>query len=248
MHEKRNLLFILALCASVAWAFYAWLVLADPFGSAPAFIWAQRFAATALILVLGWRVYYALNVEDTHPDKLAEMVGPMYFDVDGLSFMPIMRVNENGEGELCIYYQNRFENYCNAVIHLRPPDGSLTIKPGVRDVHIAFRADGGDFGVIHQPVAIPENIQGDLIDVQLAAVSRFPRAHGRRLRSNEGRPCGSFVVDWEQAFKIGVHEVSGEIELVNSTILHLALPRDVKTRIRSADLWKQEQLMAGEVG
>ena len=248
MHEKRNFVLICALVGSVGWAIVAWLLLADPFGSAPTGVWVQRLLSTALVVVLGGWVYYALNVEDTHPDKLAEVVGPMYYDVDGLSFMPIMRVNENGEAELCIYYQNRFENYCNAVIHLRPPEGSFKIKEGAHDVHIAFRADGGDFGVIHQPIAVPEKLQGEVVEVHLAAVSRFPRSHGNRLRSNEGMGCGSFVVDWEQAFKIGVHEVSGEIELIQPATLHLSLPREVKTQIRSADLWKQEQLMAGEVG
>ena len=39
-------------------------------------------------------------------------------------------------------------------------------QPGMRDVHFAFTAQGGDFGVIHQPIAVPPHLQGEVIDVQ----------------------------------------------------------------------------------
>ena len=60
-------------------------------------------------------------------------------------------------------------------------------------------------------------------------------------------PCGTFLVDWAgAAFKTGVHEVSDEIELQNPASLHLAMPLDVSTELSGMEVWRQEQLSAGE--
>ncbi len=118
----------------------------------------------------------------------------------------------------------------------------------MRDVHIAFRAGGGDFGVIHQPIAVPDHLQGDVVNVHLAAASYYPRSHGARLRKEAGLPCGSLLVDWTgAAFKTGVHEVSGEIELFGPVTLHLSMPVDVRHETSDREVWTQEQLAAGGV-
>ena len=107
-------------------------------------------------------------------------------------------------------------------------------------------ADGGDFGVIHQPIAVPRNLQGDVVNVELAAASYYPRSHGARLRRGTGMPCGSVVVDWSgAAFKSGVYEVSGEVELTQPVTLHLSMPEGVTEEATVDDLWKQECLAAG---
>ena len=116
----------------------------------------------------------------------------------------------------------------------------------MRDVHFAFKADGGDFGVIHQPIAVPRNLQGDVVNVELAAASYYPRSHGARLRRSTGMPCGSVVVDWSgAAFKSGVYEVSGEVELTQPATLHLSMPAGVTEEATVDGLWKQECLAAG---
>jgi len=245
MHETRNLIVIISLVVCGIWAFLAWLVFADPFGEASASVWWQRGIATAGVVGFGVWTWYALVIEDKLPDKLAETVGSMYYDVDGLSFMPTVRINPQGQAELSVYYQNRFENYAQAIVHMRLPEDGQIAGPGVRDLHFAFKANGGDFGVLHQPIAVPRHLQGQVIDVQLATAVRYPRSHGARLRSNEGLPCGSLVVDWGQAFKVGVHEVSGEIDLDNPCTVHLSLPMEAKDRIEGTSMWKQELLEPG---
>ncbi|MHC4447510.1 MAG: hypothetical protein ACYSXF_07005, partial [Planctomycetota bacterium] len=223
MHEKRNFIVVLLLIVSVVWAIVVWFVIDD----APMRL-AQRVASPALIVVFGGWLVYALRFEDKLPDHLGGILGGgIYYEADGLSFMPTVRVNE-GQAELSVYYQNRFENPVQAVVHLRPPEDSFIIRPGVRDVHFAFKASGGDFGVIHQPIAVPQHLQGEVINVQLAASTFYPRAHGARVRKQVGIPCGTLLVDWGgAAFRIGVHEVSGEIELVNPATLHLPMPKNV---------------------
>ncbi len=242
MHEKRNFIVVLLLIVSVVWAIVAWFLLPD---QAPMRL-AQRVASPALIVVLGGWLVYALRYEDKLPDHLGGILGGgIYYEADGLSFMPTVRINEN-QAELSVYYQNRFENPVEAVVHLRPSEDSFVIRPGMRDVHFAFKASGGDFGVIHQPIAVPRHLQGEVINVQLAASTFYPRSHGSRVRKQAGIPCGSLLVDWGgAAFRIGVHEVSGEIELVNPATLHLSMPTNVAAALDMGDEWKQEQLVAG---
>lgn len=241
MHETRNFIMVLLLAAAVAWAFVAWLILGE---GAPALLF-QRVFATGLVVSLGAWLLYSLKFEDKLPDHLAATVGELYYEVDGLSFMPIVRMN-NGEAELCVYYQNRFEEPVQAIVHLRPPEDSFIIRPGLQDVHFAFKANGGDFGVIHQPISVPAHLQGEVINVQLAAASWYPRSHGTRLRRKPGMPCGSLIVDWGgSAFKAGVHEVSGEIELTRPATLHLSMPKNAPANEGSAGTWRQEQLHAG---
>ncbi|MHC5024857.1 MAG: hypothetical protein ACYTGG_13295 [Planctomycetota bacterium] len=241
MHETRNFVMVLLLAASLVWAFVAWLLLGE---AAPA-LWAQRIFATLLALSLVAWLFYALRFEDKLPDHLETVVGEMYYEADGLSFMPIVRVH-NGRAELCVYYQNRFENPVQAIVHLRPPADSFVIRPGLRDVHFAFRADGGDFGAIHQPIAVPGHLQGEVINVQLAAASWYPRSHGARFRRRGGLPCGTLPVDWGgSAFKTGVYESSGEIQLNGPATLHLPMPKNVHDEVTGSEVWTQEQIEAG---
>jgi hypothetical protein len=242
MHERRNFTMVLLLVAGVVWGVVAWFVL----GGDAAMITFQRATSLLLVVSMGTWLFYALKFEDKLPDHLGEIVGEMYYGVDGLTFMPTVRTSE-GMAELCVYYQNRFENPVQAIVHLRPPDDSFIIRPGVRDVHFAFKAGGGDFGVVRQPVAVPEHLQGEVIEIKLGAASYYPRSHGARLRKRPGVPCGSLLVDWGgSAFKSGVHEVSGEIDLTGATTLHLSMPKDVQPFATGDETWRQECMEAGE--
>jgi hypothetical protein len=240
VHETRNFLLVIALLASVLWAVLAWFV----FGPDTAWLVPQRIISIILIPPFAAWLLYALKFEDKLPNKLKGVSG-VYYEADGLSFMPAIRAR-GGQAELSVYYQNRYENPAQAIVHLRPPEDSFVIRPGLRDVHIAFKAGGGDFGVIHQPIAVPEHLQGEVIDVQLAAASYYPRSQGARLRKEAGMPCGTLLVDWAgAAFKTGVHEVSGEIDLHGSVTLHLSMPVDVRPEATGRETWKQELLAAG---
>jgi len=239
MHEKRNFCIVLGLVASIVWAILTWFVI-DPGTTG---LSAQRIAAPIVALLLGIALFWAVHMEDKLPNHLAGVVGNVYYDADGLSFLPTVRT-DHGHAELCVYYQNRFEGPVQAIIHLRPIEECFVIRPGVRDLHFAFRADGGDFGVIRQPIAVPENLQGEVAEVLLAAATFYPRSHGTRLRRQAGMPCGSLLVDWGSAFRTGVHEVSGEIELRSPAHLHLALPQRVDSAVCESSAWRQERFFS----
>jgi hypothetical protein len=243
MHEKRNFIMVLLLVGSIVWAVISWVLLQPD----QALFLVHRIASPLLVAILAAWLFYAIKFEDKLPDHLRNVVGEFYYEADGLSFMPMIRVRA-GQAELCVYYQNRYENLVEAIVHLRPPEDSFVIQPGMRDVHFAFRASGGDFGVIHQPIAVPRHLQGEVIEVQMSASSWYPRSHGARLRRRPGMACGTLMMDWAgNPLKIGVHEVSGEIPLTNPVTLRLAMPENVRAAVADApqEIWRQEQLAAG---
>jgi hypothetical protein len=245
MHEKRNFVMVLMLVGAVAWAVVAWLFLqSDELHGG---LWSQRIVSLLLMVSLAAWLFYAFKFEDKLPDHLREIVGEFYYEADGLSFMPMVRVR-GGQAELCVYYQNRYENPVDTIVHLRPPPPgeSFIILPGMRDVHFAFRAGGGDFGVIHQPIAVPRDLQGQTIEVKMAASSWYPRSRGACWRRRPGMPCGTLLVDWiGNPLKIGVHEVCGEIVLTNPVTLHFTLPECSRCDLPREHIWRQEQLEQG---
>jgi hypothetical protein len=246
MHERRNTVLILLLIAAITWAFVVWL--AGPvFGWDPPAFWAQRITSLAAIAALGGMAFWALKIEDKLDDELAKVNFGHYFEQDGLCFVPLVRVTEDSgqfRAEVSIYYQNRFSNPCEAVIHLRPKERAFHSHPGKRDVHFAFSCPPGAFGVIHQPVAVVPEFQGMPVDVELAAAVRWPRGHGDQLRSRTGAPCGTFNVDWALAYRQTDHELSGEIELKDPATVHLVMPENAADRIRRSD-YTQEILAQG---
>jgi hypothetical protein len=241
MHETRNFILVLLLVGTFVWAFLAWLFMKE---TTPG-LGVQRIAAPLIMLVVAAILVYALKFEDKLPDRLRDVVGEFYFEADGLSFMPAVRVNGD-QAELCVYYQNRFEGPVEVIVHLRPPEDSFIVREGVSDIHFAFRAGGGDFGVIHQPIAVPRHLQSEVITLQLAAASYYPRSHGACWRRRPGLPCGTLPVDWSgSALKSGVHEGSKEMKLSNPCTLNLSMPIGVRESLAPQVTWRQEQLQQG---
>lgn len=137
--------------------------------------------------------------------------------------------------ELSLYYQNRFEGECEVVIHIRPPKGAFFSHKGARDVHFAFRCQPGAFGVIHQPVAVAHDAQGQPVQVEIAAMVRWVRHRGDQLVSKRGLPVGTFQVDWAAAYRQGRHELSGEIELKAPARMTMMLPDCVSEKVERSE-------------
>lgn len=242
MHETRNFILVIALIASFLWALIAWIFLDPETGT---LVTAQRMLAPVLVFALGAWLFYGLVFEDRLPDYLKDKVGPVYYEADGLSFLPIVRVKQ-GVAELCVYYQNRYESPVEAIVHLRLPDDSFIVREDMRDVNFAFRCGGGDFGVIEQPIAVPEHLQGQVVTALLAAGTHYPRSYGTCWRRKPGLPCGTLPADWSGgAFQSGVHEASSEMELTNPIQLRLAMPTDVASAFDAPPPWRQQRLAAG---
>jgi len=234
MHEKRNFILILALTVGLIWCGWAW------FYSQDEGLTFMRALPSLFVLVIALWLTYGMTLEDRLSDTLLDIVGSHYFEADGVCLFPVIRNSEAGP-ELSIYYQNRFENPASVIVHLRPTGNSFEVVSGASDIHIAFRVSGGDVGVIHQPIRVPQLLQGEIVELKMVAVSHYPRSHGTRWRRREGRPCGSMQIDWAgNAMKTGAHEVDGTIELKNPVTLHLAMPKVCFASEGAIRAWRQE--------
>lgn len=235
MHECRNTCLIVVFLLAIVWSFVAWLVAPDYWPAIRPSVMTHKIASLAIAGSVGVYLIYALKFEDKYKDDLAKVTMGHYFERDGLCFMPLSRIaSATGGGqraEISLYYQNRFDSPCEAVIHLRAPDGAIFSHHGGSAVHFAFRCAPGAFGVIHQPVAIRNEFQGRAVDLELAAAIRWPRGHGDKLRSHKGTPCGTFDVDWALAYRQSAHELGGDIELKHPAKVHIALPENVDSDI-----------------
>lgn len=241
MHERRNFVITLLFVGSLVWAIYAWISVAvfPALPHPPPSLLAHRVGSMVFAFGLGAVLVYAYRYEDRLDDSLAKRTMGQYYERDGLCFAPLMRVAHRPDGaqqaEISLYYQNRFDSPCEAVIHLRPPNGTFSSHKGARDVHFAFTVQPGAYGVIHQPIGVSHEHQGERVDVEMAAAVRWPRGHGDRLRSRVGHACGTFEVDWALAFRQSRHELGGEIELKSPARVALTLPEHVRTGVERAE-------------
>jgi len=238
MHEKRNFLLVIFIALGGLWSGWLWLY------SGANGITLMRAVVPLATVFGGCWLAYALTLEDNLPDVLSDLIGSQYFEADGVCLFPVIRSSDVGP-ELSIYYQNRFENPAAVIVHLRPTAESFVVVPGAVDVHIAFQVGGGDVGVIHQPITVPANIQGEVVEVQMVAASHYPRSHGACWRKHEGRDCGSMNVDWAgNAMRVGAREVDGTVELKQPVTLHLSMPKSNSGNEDHDRTWRQELISA----
>lgn len=246
MRDRRYFRLSLLLTASVIWAVAAWALMGDSLTEASSLMWGQRaIASLAVVVFAGW--VFLISRQDAVPDHLAELVGPVYYEADGVCFMPTVRRRDDGYAEMCITYQNRHENMAHVIVHIRPPLDTFMIKSGTRDVHLAFPAPGGACGVIRQPIVVPRRLQGEVVQVHMAAAAHWPRGKGACVRRRGGIACGALNIDWQGAtFRVGVHEVSGEVDMPSSTTARLCMPSKVKHETTKTLAWRHERIFAPE--
>jgi len=231
MHERRNLILAILFGVAALYALFAWVIAPDTFPDLPPSLLAHKMFSLALVLILGAVLFYAMQIEDRLSDELGPRTMGRYFERDGLCLMPVVRVQKDAEGrpmaEVSVYYQSRYSGVAEAVVHLRPPPKSVFSHRGARDLHFAFQTQPGGFGVIHQPVAVFKEFQGQPVEFQVAVAVRWPRGVGDQLRSKKGELCGTFKVDWAKAYRQSRHEMCGEIDLVEPVVVTLTMPDNV---------------------
>lgn len=226
-----------------AWAFFAWLVAPDLLPNIYPSVGFHQIASLVLVVSSLAAFIYVTKIRDRLGDDLKRAVGDDYFEKDGLCFKPMVRVAQAPDGqlqaEISIYYENRYSHPCDAVVHLRPDDGAFFSHRGARDLHLAFKCHPGAFGVVHQPVGVKQEIQGQPVKVKVSAAVRWPMGRGDQLRSHTGKACGSFDVDWEQAYRVTAHELQGEIELTQPAEITLTMPNDIQSEIERCEYYNE---------
>ncbi len=248
MRERRKTILITLACLALAWGLFAWIIAPDFVRGLRPSIRFHQYASLGALALLGAALVYVLRFQDDAADQLSRVTIGHYFERDGVCFWPLVRVQhaKGGErAEISLYYQGRYSGMAEVVFHLRPVEGAFFSHRGGRDIHFAFHCEGGGYGVVHQPIAVPVEYQGRTVDVQLAAAVRYPRARGTQVRSKCGAPVGTFDVDWALAYRQSRHELCGEIELVQPATVRLTLPDGVQSDILRGEFVQETLAAAG---
>lgn len=247
MRERRKTILITFCCVALMWGLFAWIVAPDFVKSIWPSVRFHQLASLGVLLLCGAGLLYVLKFQDEAEDELAKLTIGHYYERDGICFWPLVRVQRGGDGraraEISLYYQARFSGLAEVVFHMRPIESAFYSHRGGRDLHFAFHCDGGGYGVVHQPIAVPVEFHGRTVDVHIAAAVRYPRARGTQVRSRPGMPVGTFDVDWALAYRQSRHELCGEIELISPATMHLTLPEGVESDILRGE-FVQETLVA----
>lgn len=234
MRERRKTIVIVLSCIALLWGLFAWIVAPDYARGVQPSVWFHQLASLGTLLLLGACLVYVLKIQDGAEDQLAKVTIGHYYERDGVCFWPLVRVQRTRDGqraEISLFYQARYSGMAEVVFHMRPEEGAFYSHRGGRDIHFAFHCDGGGYGVVHQPIAVPREFQGRTVTVCLAAAVRYPRSRGAQVRSREGTPVGTFDVDWALAYRQSRHELCGEIDLVDPATMTLTLPESVESDI-----------------
>lgn len=174
----------LMLIVSAIVALFAWFVSEHP----DDVVWATRFIAPTIAIVIGYVLFLAATKKDLAPDFLRERFGS-YFERDGLCFSPALTVSE-GRCFFNAFFQNRFSGACA---------GEIVFQPGKKFVGrhqvaaVAFKLEcpGGAMGVVRIPYPIPLDYQGRQMKFDVVARARYPAGAGKMLRFREGTRVGT---------------------------------------------------------
>ncbi len=126
---------------------------------------------------------------DQAPDFLRKQA-KAYFEQDGFCFA-ILPWATDGRFAWKVFFQNRFERPCKALVAFRPAPGILGVgRPNLGEVRVELECDGGAFGCAEIPYSIDPRYQGKNQKFELMAAARFPEGKGKMLRYRDGLPVG----------------------------------------------------------
>ncbi|WP_428306121.1 hypothetical protein [Lacipirellula sp.] len=178
--------------------------------------------------------------KDLAPDLLHRNFGG-YFERDGFCFV-VFPDAEDGRCILRIFFQNRFERECEARIALRP--SKLVGFKGPPILKIAVACPGAAFGVVERAVALPEELQGRLVSLDVGADTTYPHGKGAMVRFRDAlvlRSDVNFVDNFATATSI-VGLVTGRITFHRPAHVKARMPRDVATLLADDEQQRMEIL------
>lgn len=155
----------------------AWIISPRP----DAFDWTVILSAgmVAVVLLSSFSVGLWWPRTDLAPDFLFERTGS-YFERDGFCFSVVPTV-EDELVLLRVYFQNRFERPCNAAFALRQAASRMGRNKD-NLLELSLTCEGGAFGVITAPAAVPAKYQGKRVKINVAARCHYPNGKGKQLR------------------------------------------------------------------
>jgi len=142
-----------------------------------------------------------------------------YFENNGVCFNFLLDV-DNGIATLNLYYQNRWS---------QPFCGSATLfHKSIKPMTVKVQGDGGTFGVVRKPFAIPDSVQGFSRSCTISAGFDFPDGKGEQIRSVGGSLLG------EQSggiVKTSLLRILNLTTIPEAVVANYTLPKNVATEL-----------------
>lgn len=135
---------------------------------------------------------------DREPDLLRRWFHP-YFEHEGFCFA--IRPTVTNDGLYCfdVFYQNRFERECEAILAVVPSRGFFLMRGQGVAIRLPLRIPGGAFGGVRVPLDIPDAVAGKRVRLDVTARVRYPQRRGRMIRFRPGLRVGKLEnPNWER--------------------------------------------------
>ena len=171
--------------AAVMFGGGAWMI---PAAKEPG-VWWFRIGG---ILVVGavWAFYARVNKRgDAAPDFLSQKADA-FFEQNGLAFIVDTEVI-NGVCHLCVWFQNRYERACEAVVMVRTAERWLAPQRHLPDARASFNCEQGAFGKALIQWPLPQQLQGRKVLLDVMARRKYRSGKGKLLRKKTGLVVGS---------------------------------------------------------
>ena len=161
------------------------------------------------------------------PNYLATLVGS-YFERFGFCFAVVPSVSSQ-KLVFHVHYQNRYQRSCEARIHIISRDR----KDSELSKIINVTCEGGEFGVVAVPLAVPRDLSGLPHDWNVFCEPVHPNGRGRALFFREGAPVGLPTSEKAELTKTVVFALAGGVHVSKPAQFRMTLPQNVDDQLPS---------------
>ena len=217
-----------------------WLFGAPPRGEE--WQYTLRWIGVAMLVVPIPILVWAQFRKDRIPDLLSRTL-PRFFERDGFCFAVVPEAVD-GSCRLAIYFQNRYERPCQAVIVLKGSQFLFRRQADVGSVNLGIACPAAAFGKSSIQWIIPAEAQGRQISLDVVASVKYPDGRGKLLRYKDGLRVGAAGTDvWREGLQI-MGAMGGAIVFHKPARISFTLPTGVATNsdvppdCRTEILWK----------
>ena len=152
-------------------------------------IWFGRTGCSLVLVVSVALLIWAKTRKNKAPDFLAKIFSP-YFERNGLCFAIVPQVL-NSQCELSIYYQNRYDQPCEALVWIAPTNVAFKDVSALPEFKLDIACKGGEFGRMFCLCGLPMRFKGQIILWNVAATTKYPQGRGQLLRLRDGLRVGT---------------------------------------------------------
>lgn len=126
--------------------------------------------------------------KDKAPDFLRKLA-PRAFERDGFAFALVPRT-ARGSLQLSLLFQNRYSGACSARVVVKPQAGSKHARYKALNMALPVDCPQAGFGVCEVGWDLPQELQGQQVQLEVAASVVYPEGRGELLRFKEGMRVG----------------------------------------------------------